>query len=215
MFSPGVEISLETCKTTNPSCLSVETSRWHLKYQTFQWRNECGPCQDFCLFFPERHVRIALPLLTAYHWPGVTSSRQQKPAQFSSHSQVPTWVLPVPAVEKHPLLGQEHPALLDRPDRADCRAGCECDRKQYNTDGIGPWSGYLELSSRLLGDTPILTSGSWSKYKALLFLAYPGSQYKVHPRWLISEKCNIGSVIISYRQHTKCLCSTTGSKFVK
>lgn len=68
MFSPSVEISLETCKTT------TETSRWHLKYQTFKWRNECGPCQDFCLFFPERHVRIALPLLTSCHWPGVTSS---------------------------------------------------------------------------------------------------------------------------------------------
>ena len=89
------------------------------------------------------------------------------------------------------------------------------DRKQHNADGTGSRSRYSELSSRLLGDTPIHTSGSLSKYKALLFLAHPGSQHKVHPRWLISEKCNIGSVIMSYRQHTKCLCSTAGSKSVK
>lgn len=211
-------VLLKTYETANPSCLSTETFRWHLKYQTFQWRNKGGPCQDFCCFFPERHVAIALPLLTAYHWPGVTSFQQQKPVQFSSHSRVSTLVLPVPAVEKHPLLGQEHPALLDHPDRADFQGWLwmwGMDHKQYKADGTGRWSRYSELSSRLLGDTPILTSGLSLKYKAVFFPAYPGSQYRLHPRWLISENCNIGPVIMSCRQHTKYLCSTTGSKFVK
>lgn len=119
----------------------------------------------------------SLPLTRSY------LLRQQKPAQFSSHSRVPTWVLPVPAVEKHPLLGQEHPALLDRPDRADSRAGCECDRKQYNTDGIGPWSGYSELFSRLLGYTPILTSGPSSKNT---------KPYYSLPTLDLSTKCTLG-----------------------
>lgn len=87
--------------------------------------------------------------------------------------------------------------------------------KQYNTDGTGLWSRYSQLSSLLLVGTPILTSGLSSKWKALFFLAYPLCQCKVHLRWLISEKYNTGSEIMSYRQHTKCLCSTTGSKFMK
>ena len=185
MFSPSVEISLETCKTTNPSCLSVETSKWHFKDQTFQWRNRCGPCQDFCLFFPERHVRIALPLMTAYHWPRVTSSWQQKPVQFSSHSRVPTWVLPVPAVEKHPLLGQEHPALLDRPGRADSRAGCECEERTINSTIVmglahsqGTWSSL---------------AGCWGIHLYLL-LDYRrnAKPYYSLPTLDVSTKCTLG-----------------------
>lgn len=178
---------------------SVKTSMWHLKCQTFQRRYECGPCQGFCQFFSERPVHTDLSPVTVYHWPEVTSFQLWKPVQFSSHSWVPTWVLPVPAVEKHPFLGQEHPAHLDSPKRDDSRAGYECEEWTINST-ILMWLASAQItqsSSRLQGDTPILTFGLLSKYVAFLRLAYPGSQYKMHPRWLISEKCNIGSVIMS------------------
>lgn len=88
-FSPGVEISLDTHETRNLSCLPVETFTWDIGYQTSQWRNECVSYQGFCLFFRENHVHTSLPLLTAYPWPGVTSSQQQKPVQLPSIHEYP------------------------------------------------------------------------------------------------------------------------------
>lgn len=69
----------------------------------------------------------SLPLAGSYLLPAAESCPNPP------HSWVPTWAFPVPAVEKHPLLGQEHPALLECPARVGSRAGCECEERTMNS----------------------------------------------------------------------------------
>lgn len=167
------------------------------------------------LSFREKHMHTSLPLLTAYPRPGVTSSQQQGSAQFPSIHEYP--LEPFPAMEKHLLLGQEHPALLESPDRAGSRAGCECEERTMNGTILMAWPTGKALRALQQAPGGYTYTCIWITIEihSLIIPWLPWSQYKVHSRWLISEKCNIGSVIMSYRQHTKCLCSTTESKFVK
>lgn len=215
MFTASVEVPLETCKTTKPVNWDLQVAS---QISDFSVEKQMVSLPRFLSFLPWKTCAHSsssadsLPLTRSYLLPAAETCPVLLP--FTSTHLSPS----CPSCGKTPALWPRTPSSLG-PSRQSRLQGClwmwGTDRKQYNTDGIGLWSRYSELSSRLLGDTPILTSGLSSKYKALLFLAYPGSQYKVRPRWLISKKRNIGSVIMSYRQHTKCLCSTARSKFVK
>lgn len=115
----------------------------------------------FCLSFHERRVHTSLPLLTAYPWPGVTSSQQHRPLQLPSIHEYPL----------EPFLSQlwKNTRSLAKNTQLSWRAQAEQApglavnvRKgpwaaQYRW--LGPQSRHSGLSSKLLGDTPILASG--------------------------------------------------------
>lgn len=75
----------------------------------------------------------SLPLTRSYLLPAAET------CPIPLHSRVPIRAFPVPAVEKHPLLGQEHPALLESPDRVGSRAGCECEERTMNSTILMAW----------------------------------------------------------------------------
>lgn len=210
----SVEISVDAWETKDPSSLPVETSKWDLRYQTSPWRSvfptkvSVFPWKAYAYFSSSAD---SLPQTRGYLLPAAGI------CPIPLHSWVPSWAFPAPAVEKHPLLGQEHPALLETPDRAGSRAGCECEERTMNSTILMAWPTGKALGALQQAPGGYTCTCIWITIEihSLTIPWLPWSKYKVHSRWLISEKCNIGSVIMSYRQHTKCLCSTTESKFVK
>lgn len=144
-------MSVDTCETKDPSCLPVKTSEWDVRYETSLWRNECVSYREKWVSFLPWKISAylsfsadSLPLTRSYLFPAAD------PCPIPLHS--PTRAFPVPAVEKHPLLGQEHPALLESPGRAGSRAGCEWEERTMNSTIPMVWPTVKAL--RALQQTP-------------------------------------------------------------
>lgn len=134
--------------------------------------------------FHEMRVHTSLPLLTlpltrSYLLPAAET------CPIPLHSWVPTWAVPVPAVEKHPLLGQEHPALLESPGRAGSRAGCECEERTMNSTIPMAWTAVKAL--RALQQAP----GSYT-YICILQNHWNTQPYCSLSTLDLSTKCTLG-----------------------